>query len=122
MEYTTENLIAEEAAQNPLTALEQSTLQSLIRGLYAEPGFSDVDAHDLSRATGIATRSLRGVLSSLVQKGYISIDEANDAGYVIIYLNESKYYLHPEWRNERPWYYDSPEDEGKTYAELHLKS
>jgi DNA-binding MarR family transcriptional regulator len=119
MEYTPQNLIAQEAAQNPLTTREQSALQSLIYALYAEPGFSDVDAHDLAKATGIATRSLRGVLSSLVQKGYINIDEANGAGYVIIYLNESKYHLHPQWRNERPWYYANPEDEGKTYAELY---
>ena len=119
MVHTTESLIAEEAAKHPLTAMEQSVLKAFIHALYAEPGFSDVDAHDLASATGIGTRSIRGVLSSLVQKSYIYIDEANEAGYVIIYLNEGKYYLHPEWRNGTPWRYANPKDEGKTYAELY---
>jgi hypothetical protein len=116
MVHTTENLIAEEANKHSLTTLEQTVLTAFINALYAEPGFSDVDAKDLSIVTGISTRSIRGVLSSLVQKGYLNIDEANDAGYVIIYLNESKYYLHPEWRNDGPWY-NNPEK--KTYAELY---
>jgi Fic family protein len=117
MEYTTEILIAEEATKHSLTAMEQSVLKAFINNLYAETGFSDIDAKDLSIWTGISTRSIRGVLSSLVQKGYLDIDEANDAGYVIIYLKESKYYLHPEWRNDSPWY-NNPEK--KTYAELSI--
>jgi hypothetical protein len=117
--FTAESLIAKEASKHSLTTMEQSVLTAFIHGLYAEPGFSDVDAHDLASATGIGTRSIRGVLSSLVQKGYLNIDEANDAGYVIIYLNESKFYLHPEWRNDAPWYYTNPADQGKTYAELY---
>ncbi len=102
-------------AQEPLTTQEQTVLTALIDGLYAEPGFSDVDAHDLAAATKISTRSIRGVLSSLIKKDYINIDDPG-TGYQIVYLNESKYYLHPEWREDVP-YWNNPEK--KTYAELY---
>ena len=102
-------------AQEPLTTLEQTVLAAFINGLYAEAGFSDVDAHDLTRATGIPTRSIRGILSSLIKKDYIWID-GNDSGYQIIYLCESRYHLHPKWRNDSP-YYNNPEN--LTYAEIH---
>lgn len=82
-----------------LTALETQVMESFISLLYAESGFSDVDAKDLSHDTKIPTRSIRGVLSSLVQKGIISIDE-NGAGYQIIYLNPGYWYLHPSWKEE----------------------
>ena len=82
-----------------LTEKETKVLETFIDSLYAEPGFSDVDAYNLSRDTGISTRSIRGVLSSLIQKGIIAID-GNYAGYQIIYLNESYWYLHPEWKSE----------------------
>jgi|LakMenE18May11ns_1017448.scaffolds.fasta_scaffold9910654_3 hypothetical protein len=87
-----------------LTDLENKVLESLIHGLYAEPGFSDVDATDLSIATKIPTKSIRGVLSSLVKKGIVTLEETNSYGapkqYVIIYLNPSHWYLHPEWKVE----------------------
>jgi len=115
---TVESLIAQESSKVALTANEIKVLTSFIHALYAETGFSDVDANDLARDTGISTRSIRGILSSLVKKGYLQI-EPQDTGYVIIYLLESKYYLHPEWRNDTPWYYTNPADQGKTYAELY---
>jgi hypothetical protein len=92
-----------------LTPMEEKTLGAIIDGLYAEPGFSDIDANDVSKETEIPTRKLRGVLSSLIQKGYIHIvptDPWQGFGsrkmpvYEIIYLNEEKYYLHPEWNSE----------------------
>jgi hypothetical protein len=87
-----------------LTVLEKQTLQAIINNLYAEPGFSDIDVNDLTRPTGKSTRVLRGVLSSLVKKDYINIDDYYASGeYQIIYLNYSKYYLHPSWKEE----YDS---------------
>ena len=82
-----------------LTEMEAKVLEAFIHGLYAEPGFSDVDAKDLSVMTKIPTRSIRGVISSLVKKDYIWLDDSMDTGFVIIYLKESRYYLHPEWRN-----------------------
>jgi hypothetical protein len=90
-----------------LTTLETTVLETLIDGLYAEPGFSDVDAHDIARDTGISTKSIRGALSSLVKKGIVSLEETDNWGakeqFVIIYLNNSHWYLHPEWKEE----YDS---------------
>ena len=91
-----------------LTALEEQTLTSLINSLYAEPGFSDVDANDIAKDTGIPTRKLRGVLASLVKKEYIHIEATENwssygrklPSYELIYLKESKWYLHPEWKSE----------------------
>jgi predicted transcriptional regulator len=82
-----------------LTALETQVLEAFIDGLYAEPGYSDIDAHDIAKQTGIPTTSVRGVLSSLVKKGIVQLDE-NDSKYVIIYLMEQFWYLHPTWKNE----------------------
>ena len=79
-----------------LTVLEKQALQALVNGLYAEPGFSDVDAHDTARDIKVSTRSVRGALSSLVKKDYINIDDPG-VGYQIVYLNEDRWYLHPEW-------------------------
>jgi len=79
-----------------LTEMETATMESLISLLYAEPGFSDVDAKDLSKDTGIPMNSIRGVLSSLTKKGLIAIDDPG-AGFQIVYLMEQFYYLHPEW-------------------------
>lgn len=87
-----------------LTELENKVLETLIDNLYAEPGFSDVDAHDISKWTGISTKSIRGALGSLVKKGIVTLDETQSFGapeqYVIIYLNSDYWYLHPEWKSE----------------------
>ncbi len=85
------------------TELETQVLDALIENLYAEPGFSDVDANDLAEATGIPTKQVRGVLSSLIKKGVVTLDRTDNWGaenYVIVYLNESYWHLHPEWKNE----------------------
>ncbi len=83
-----------------LTELESKTLNAFIRGLYAEPGFSDVDVNDLSSILEIPTKVLRGVLGSLVKKGIVSIEE-NGGGYDIIYMREKYWYLvNEEWASE----------------------
>lgn len=83
-----------------LTELESLTLTAFIRGLYAEPGFSDVDVNDLSKELEIPTKVLRGVLGSLVKKGIVSIEE-NGGGYDIIYMREKYWYLvNEEWASE----------------------
>ena len=85
-----------------LTESEKTVLRSLINGLYAEPGFSDVDAIDLSHWTGIPTTSIRGILSSLIKKGIVQIETTETFGaekqYQIIYLNNDYWYLHPRWK------------------------
>jgi DNA-binding MarR family transcriptional regulator len=82
-----------------LTHLEEQVLESLISDLYAEPGFSDVDAHDISRNTKIDIKSVRGAVGSLVKKGIIYSDK-NDSGYVLLCLTEQYYYLHPRWEEQ----------------------
>jgi len=83
-----------------LTELESLTLTAFIGGLYAEPGFSDVDVNDLSSELGIPTKVLRGVLGSLVKKGIVSIEE-NGGGYDIIHMREKYWYLvNEEWASE----------------------
>ena len=83
-----------------LTELESLTLNAFIRGLYAEPGFSDVDVNDLSSILGIPTKVLRGVVGSLVKKGIVFVDE-NSCGFDIIYMKEKYWYLvNEEWANE----------------------
>jgi len=93
--------ISENIQKENLTVLEKQTIQSFINDLYAEPGFSDVSPQDLSRLTKIPMKSLRGVLGSLVQKGYVSIADGKDMDTEcdIVYLDESFYYLHPTWSN-----------------------
>jgi predicted transcriptional regulator len=85
-----------------LTQLETQVLKNLIDSLYAESGFSDVDAADIANSTKVDIKSVRGALGSLVKKGIITIED-NGAGFEIIYLNSNHYYLHPEWKNEREW-------------------
>jgi hypothetical protein len=83
-----------------LTELESKTLTAFIGGLYAEPGFSDVDVKDLSLELGISTKVLRGVLGSLVKKDIVFVDE-NNSGYDIIYLKKSYWGLVNEsWAEE----------------------
>lgn len=81
-----------------LTQLEEQVLNSLISQLYAEPGYSDVDANDIARDIKVDIKSVRGSVGSLVRKHIIGTDDNGE--YVIIYLNEAYYYLHPEWSKE----------------------
>ena len=82
-----------------LTQLEEQVLVSFISQLYAEAGFSDVDAADIARDIKVDIKSVRGSLGSLVRKGIVGID-SNDSGYQIIYLNQKYWTLHPQWKNE----------------------
>ena len=81
-----------------LTIMEQQVMEAFIKSLYAEPGFSDVDANDLSDATNITRKQIRGDLASLTKKGIIAIDTSGE--YQIIYLDRDYWYLHPEWKNQ----------------------
>lgn len=82
------------------TTLENEVIQSLIRQLYAEPGFSDVEVRDISEDTGISSRMIRGALGSLSKKGVIYVDEVRMWGrdsMQLIHLHSDYYHLHPEW-------------------------
>jgi len=82
-----------------LTEMETKVLTTLIDSLYAEKGFTDVGAEDLSQDTGIPTAQIRGVISSLVKKKLVTIDE----GYgscPLINLHYDRHDLHPTWGEE----------------------
>ena len=80
-----------------LTELEQKTMDAYVSMLDAEPGFSNVDVNDLTLVTGVSTKTLRGVLSSLIKKGIIRIND-NGAGYQIIDLDTEYWHLvNEEW-------------------------
>lgn len=87
-----------------LTELESKTLSTFIDCLYAEPGYSDVDANDISECNGVSTKIIRGALGSLVKKGIVTIN-TNDSGYDIIDLNTKYWYLvNEEWAEEAKMY------------------
>ena len=82
-----------------LTTAEANVLGTLIECLYAEKGFTDVSAEDLSDETGIPTKQIRGVISSLVKKRLVMVDE----GYgscPLINLHYDAHHLHPRWGKE----------------------
>lgn len=98
-------IIKENIQKLGLTEMESQCLQSLINGLYAEAGFSDVDAKDIAAMTKLPIKQVRGVLANLVKKGLVDIED-NGAGYQIIYLRPEWYNLHSQgWVEEiSHWY------------------
>ena len=82
-----------------ITAQEEKVLSALIDGLFGDPGYSDVYTGELVSTTHIPERNIRGVLSSLCKKNYITIDHAMGV-HALINLNKNKWYLHPEWVKE----------------------
>ena len=93
-----------------MTELEKKVIDNLINELYAEPGFSDVSIEDLEKMTEIPMKKLRGVLGSLTKKDVIWTMSAKELGVdrpgftAIVYLADSHYYLHPEWKDEDEMY------------------
>jgi hypothetical protein len=92
-----------------LTELEKKVLTALVDGMYAEWGFSDVGATDLSESTGIPKKSIRGVIGSLVKKGLVYVDDRTDmcdyrsndpAWEPIIYLQNDAEALVPNWQEQ----------------------
>ena len=64
-----------------VTQLEKQVLEALAKGMYAELGFSDVGLPELREDTGLTNKVLRGVGSSLIKKGLVSIwDRQGDWG------------------------------------------
>lgn len=79
------------------TDLEQTVLTALVSKLNGERDYSNVSISDLSKASGVATKILRGVLTSLAKKGAICVDTTANWSESIVYLQESHFYLHPVW-------------------------
>jgi DNA-binding MarR family transcriptional regulator len=82
-----------------VTENERSFLAALVDGLYAEPGYSDVTVDEVAKRMGVTVKSAKGILGSLVKKGFVWTNRADtDAGkFDIIYLSEKHYDLHDRW-------------------------
>ena len=82
-----------------LTEMEITVLAALKNGLWynwdCEPGYSDVTPLEISEVTKIPMNKLRGVLSSLVQKDLITIQEI-DAHNIIVYSTLRTYFYFGE--------------------------
>ena len=81
-----------------LTLLQRQVLNSIIDGLYAEPCHSEVTAESISKNTGISTKSIRGVIASLIKRGIINVQIEDKQSYV--HLNMEYWHLHPNWSKE----------------------
>jgi hypothetical protein len=77
-----------------ITALENRALLALVDLMYAERGFSDVDAEDLADRSDLPINILRGVMGSLSKKQLIDVDE--EMGN-IIYLTEYTEGMVDDW-------------------------
>jgi hypothetical protein len=82
-----------------VTPAEKFFIETLIKLLTAEAGFSDVDFTDMASEMKITQQSAKGLLGSLVKKGLCDIVPDDFAG--IIFLSESLYHMHPEWCTEQ---------------------
>lgn len=91
-----------------ITALERDVLNWLLEvGYeYAEYAFSAVSIENVSQGTGHTVNVLRGVISSLIQKGYIFHDEEDleISGIYMIRATDELYMLDDNF--ERNWKYD----------------
>ena len=65
---------AERAAISKLPLMSARVLHSLLQGLYAEAGFSDVDAQDLANATGLTVKQVMGAFCWLKVRKLIWTD------------------------------------------------
>ena len=91
-----------------VTPKEKQVLESLAQNMYAELGFSDVGFYELRMDTGLTNNILRGVVSSLIKKELIDIDDRRDEWGIdhrdvdnhIIYLTEKTQGLVPNWVEE----------------------
>jgi hypothetical protein len=83
-----------------ITPLEKVFLDALIKALYAEPGFSDVDVTEIAHSSSLlSVNQAKGCFGSLCKKGVVNADSTGDFKD-IIYLKRDYYGLHPDWSQE----------------------
>jgi predicted transcriptional regulator of viral defense system len=83
-----------------LTQLEGKMIDWLLSdGYYAEKHFSDVDVTDVAKGISVSVNSAKGILGSLVKKGYLFTDTIEESGYDIIYANEKCYLLDDDYED-----------------------
>jgi DNA replication protein DnaD len=83
-----------------LTQLETVTVSELIKNVDIDINedsiFSSIETEDLSNFTGIEIKKMRGVVGSLIKKGIVYIEDFDDDGTEIIYLDNEYFYLSNE--------------------------
>ena len=88
-----------------VTLLEEKVLTALAEEMYAELGFSDAGLPEIKASTGLSTKVIRGVASSLIKKDLLYIwDREGDFGIDhrdvnmhIWYLTEKSQGLVKDW-------------------------
>ncbi|MNL99616.1 hypothetical protein D3C76_01000 [compost metagenome] len=92
------NKITEAKQTGVLTEMESTVMNWLMEyGYYAEYSFSDVDVKDISRATDIDIKSAKGVVGSLVKKGYLTVSDREGEIPPIVYATKKGYQLSDEY-------------------------
>lgn len=79
-----------------LTDNESNTMNWMLEtGLYAERDFSDLIAEDIAEALNLPINKFRGVLGSLIKKGYLYTDQLNGDvdDPMIVYATDKGYQL-----------------------------
>jgi hypothetical protein len=71
-----------------LTELEQIALEMIVENtdISGDSIFSNVDLDSLSKWTSIDSKKLRGVISSLIKKGVVYLDDVDGDGTELVYL------------------------------------
>lgn len=79
---------AQSSAIASLPLLSARVFSCLLLALYAEPGFSDVEAKDLVKMLDDETTNaqVKGALASLVQKGLVNVDETVINGKKVTFI------------------------------------
>ena len=80
-----------------LTALEADTLQEVIDNsdvcAVEQSNYSNVGVKDLANLTSISIKQMRGVVSSLIKKGFVYLDDVDGDGTELVYLDNDYLYL-----------------------------
>jgi|SaaInl85LU_5_DNA_1037374.scaffolds.fasta_scaffold08476_11 hypothetical protein len=78
-----------------VTELEQVTLFAILDNtdISGDSIFSNVDLKSLSKWTSIETKKLRGVISSLIKKGFVYLDDVDGDGTELVYLEKEYFFL-----------------------------
>lgn len=85
-----------------LTELEKKVLESINSNLYAEYGFSDVTIDDVIKSTKLSRQAAGGVISNLVQKGIILVEECehNFKTDYFYHISDTYLFIHPSFFEE----------------------
>jgi len=64
-----------------VTQLEKKVLEALAESMYAEYNYSDAGLEEVINITGLPSKVIRGVVSSLTKKQLVEVDYRESEGY-----------------------------------------